>query len=193
MNLVLQTPPASEPITLAAFKAHVRVDEDAEDTLLTSYLLAARVHVEQLTSWALLDQTWDLFLDRFPAGDRAIELRRKPVSAVTSVTYVDPDGASQTLDPARWRLDAASHIPRLVPAWGETWPTHRCDVNAVRVRFKAGAADAASITRPNLVHAVLLLAAHWYEVRTPVNVGNIVTPVPWTVSALINPHRLSLL
>ncbi|MGH3850697.1 MAG: head-tail connector protein [Pseudonocardiaceae bacterium] len=41
----------------------------------------------------------------------------------------------------------------------------------------------------DLKHALLFVLAHFYENREPVNIGNIVNPLPLTVEALIGPYR----
>ncbi len=41
----------------------------------------------------------------------------------------------------------------------------------------------------DLKHALLFVLAHFYENREPVNIGNLVTPLPMTVEALIGPYR----
>ena len=46
MPLVLTAGPAVEPVSLAEAKAHMRVDGTAEDTLIGSLILTARLHVE---------------------------------------------------------------------------------------------------------------------------------------------------
>lgn len=42
---------------------------------------------------------------------------------------------------------------------------------------------------PSLFEAVLQLAAWWYEMREPVNVGNIVNAVPFGVAEIIGEYR----
>jgi peptide/nickel transport system permease protein len=51
------TAPASEPITLTEAKAHLRVDFDDDDTLITAMIAAARGYVEEHCNRALLTQT----------------------------------------------------------------------------------------------------------------------------------------
>ena len=52
---------------------------------------------------ALLTQTWDMYLDEFPcAGEIIIPL--SPLQSVTSVSYVDQHGATQTWASANYRI-----------------------------------------------------------------------------------------
>ena len=68
MPLVMTSPPAAEPVTVADAKAHMRIDTDAEDVLIGSLLLTSRLHIETALSLALITQSWTLTLDRWPRG-----------------------------------------------------------------------------------------------------------------------------
>ena len=66
MTAALITGPALEPVSLADVKAHLRVDTDDEDALLTAAIVSARVHVEAVTRRVLIEQSWRVYLDRWP-------------------------------------------------------------------------------------------------------------------------------
>ena len=61
MALVMTAAPAAEPIGLAEAKAHLRIDADDEDTLLTALIVAARLFVERTLGLALITQGWSYF------------------------------------------------------------------------------------------------------------------------------------
>jgi uncharacterized phiE125 gp8 family phage protein len=69
MPFVLVTPPASEPVSLAEAKLHLRVETGMtdDDTLISALIVAARQVVETITRRALITQVWKLVLDQFPA------------------------------------------------------------------------------------------------------------------------------
>jgi uncharacterized phiE125 gp8 family phage protein len=96
--LQLITAPTAEPLTRDEAKAHLRVDGTAEDTLIDTYLLAARQDVEAACGRALLPQTWELRLPRFPTWRCGIRLPKPPVTAIVSVRTADLAGAETTLD-----------------------------------------------------------------------------------------------
>src|SRR3990167_7420015 len=76
---------------------------------------------------------------RLPArAECAIELPLPPLRSVTSITYVDQDGTTQTLSSTLYTVDSSSEPARITPAYGEVWPSTRDQVNAVTVRFVAG-------------------------------------------------------
>lgn len=69
MPSVLVSGPASEPVTLAEAKLHLRVETGMtdDDTLISALIVAARQVAETITRRALITQTWRLVLDQFPA------------------------------------------------------------------------------------------------------------------------------
>lgn len=182
--------PTEEPITLAEAKAHLRVDDTTEDTYISALITAARAHAESLTERQFITATYVLRLDEFPV--RCTDIIRVPrpnLLTVTSITYVDQNGDTQTLSSTLYQVDIASLPGRIMPAYGQLWPTTRCQLNAVAVTFTAGYGAAAAVPVP-IKHAVKLLVSHWFENREPVVVGTITSEVPTTVKALLGPYRV---
>lgn len=144
MALKLITAAADLAVTLVEAKAHLRVDTSDDDTLITAMITAATEAAEQATGRAIMVQTWELTLDAFPA---AMELTRVPVDSITSVTYVDLDGTDQTLSALLYSLDNADDFgpAYVVPAYDTEWPDTRDQINAVKVRYVAGYANAAAV------------------------------------------------
>lgn len=89
MTWVVATPPGAEPVTLAEARLHLKADDGvtADDTLITSLIVAARRHIEQVCERALMPQTWRVSLDAFPSG--AIEVPGGLVRVIDSLKYVD--------------------------------------------------------------------------------------------------------
>jgi uncharacterized phiE125 gp8 family phage protein len=150
MALRLITPPDGEPVTLADARRHLQLaDADTEhDAWITARIPSIRRQAEAATRRAFMTQTWRKSLDAFPECEGAIELLPAPVSAVTSVTYVDTAGATITMvEDTDYQVDLESEPARVLPAYGKYWPTARWDTaNAVQVTFTAGVADAADVS-----------------------------------------------
>jgi hypothetical protein len=66
LSIKRTTDAASEPLSLQEAKDHLRVDDTASDTLITSLIKAARQTIEEWTSRQLLTATWVMALDCFP-------------------------------------------------------------------------------------------------------------------------------
>ena len=170
MSLKQITPPSALAVSLAEAKLHLRVDGNDDDTLITAMIGAATQMAEQATGRALMPQVWQLSQDEFPG---ALELTRIPVQSVASIVYTDSGGIDQTLDPNNYTLDNASDFgsAKVVPAYGQTWPASRTKVNAVRVQYVAGYADAASVPE-SIKSWIKLQVGAMFENREAETIGN---------------------
>ena len=185
MSLVLVTEPDEEPITLAQAKSFARVTITDDDADIDALILSARRHAETVTRRALVKQTWDLFLDRFPAGRRPIVIPKPPLRSVVKVDYVDDQGATQTWPSSQYEVDAAAEPGCLRPVDGVSYPTTARQMNAVAVRFEAGYDDAPGV--PETIRlAIKMLVHHWYDNRGPLSFGTIVVPIPISIDDLLN-------
>lgn len=165
------------PITVAQAKANGRIDGDAEDALIETYIKAALAHAEKWTGVAFQAQTWELLLDAFPAHE--VELPLGPVMSITSVSYVDADGVTQTT--ADYEVDLTPPERGWIIPTGD-WPATMETVNAVTIRFVVG-----NTPPDDVVAALLLLTEHFYENRAAS--GEEVSPIPFGVEAILNLHR----
>lgn len=168
---------APDPVLeLPALRLHCKLDPvDAahpDDDELSRALAGAHRYAEHYTQTSIGEQLLELALDAFPLS--AITLPRGPVSGITSVKYIDQAGVLQTLASGDYKLDTHSTPARLLPAYGTSWPSTRCEVNAVLIQYNAGQA-AADIDQA-VISALLLITGHLYENRedsTPGTLNNI--------------------
>lgn len=177
--------PASEPVTLAEAKLHLRVDDDltADDDLIRDLIAAAREFCEETLGRALVLQTWKLSLDYFHSWE--IRLPRPPLSSVTEIKYVDSgSGVLTVLSPTLYDVDAASRPGRITPTWAGYWPAVRRHPNAVQITYTAGVADVTATPRC-VKQAMLLLIGHWYVNREEVVTGTISSKVQQASEALL--------
>lgn len=146
MSLTLVTAPTAEPVSLADCKLHLRVDSTAENDLIAGLNTGARDYLESFTRRALPRQTWDWKLDAFPCGSE-FYLPKAPCISVTSITYLDTDGAEQTLSTDVYGTDLPTgpmaRAGRIYLKYNQQWPQTRDIPNAVVVRFVAGYAGTA--------------------------------------------------
>lgn len=137
------------PTALPVSVAHVRdqvlrvANGTVEDAYIEGAVWAAVAACERDTGRALVPQTWELILSRFPIGTRPIILPRVPLIGVDSVSYVDEDGVTQTLavgSPADFETIPSGEFVRgrIVPLYSEVWPTTRLQEQAVTVTFQCG-------------------------------------------------------
>ena len=84
----------------------MRITTSAEDDVVLAIVAAARKRIERGTELALITQTVEVKLDGSGAA-YALELPMPPLQSVESITYVDPDGAEQMLDPSAYKRQHA--------------------------------------------------------------------------------------
>lgn len=190
MGLTRTTAPTVEPITRAEAKAHSRVTVSDDDEYIDALIEATRDRIENHTKRALLTQTWRLTLDSFPLGRRDIILPWSPLQSVTSITYVDTDGNTQTWASSNYSVDTGATPGRVRLAYDVLYPSIRHQPNAVTIIFVAGYGSAASALPAGIVHACKILCGHYYDNREPVVTGTIASPIPETWKALLGPYRV---
>ncbi len=197
MGLIRTVEPVLEPIERDVAKLHLRLDTDEQDALVDALIAAARSHAELYLGRALITQTWRLSLDTLPVVNPvrvAREVIRLPyprLQSVTSVTYVDDTGATQTMDPADYQVDADSEPARLRPAYGLTWPSVRgTTLGAVRVTYVAGYGTEPASVPAAIRHGMLLLIGNLYENAEATIIGSAVNELPFGVAALWGPYRI---
>lgn len=154
------TEPAAEPITLAEAKLHLRVDHADEDAYITGLITSARLMCEQRTGKTLISSGWTAYGDEFTD---TLELPNPTVTSVASISYVDVNGTTQTLDASTYRVDVISDPARIKPV--TEWPETDDRMNAVTVVYTAGYANANAVPAP-LKQWMLLAIGDMYENRT---------------------------
>jgi uncharacterized phiE125 gp8 family phage protein len=187
MALVMTSAPALEPVTVAEAKAHLRVDGEAEDTLIASLILTSRLHIETAVGLALITQSWRLQLDRWPDG-RDVELPLRPLQSVDEVRLIDAAGDPTIITASQYLVDVASMLPRLVRR--SALPQPGQEARGIEIDITAGYGDAAGDVPAPLRQALLLLVAHWYEHRDPIEIGADDMAVPSVVSELLAPFKV---
>jgi hypothetical protein len=199
-SLVVVTPPGIEPVSLDEAKLHLRVTATDDDAYITGLITVAREYLEKIENRAFNTQTIRMQLDSFPDLPNAtlkffiptysvesylaraislmsgpLRLYRPPILSVTSVKYLDNNGALQTLaqNPSPglpgYVVDTDSEPARLAPANNLPWPVTLAQQAAVQVLYVAGYGAKASDVSESIKHKIKLLLADLYENREPIS------------------------
>lgn len=197
----LVTAPTEEPIDTLDAVAFLRADA-SESQYIEALVSVAREIVENFTGRALMAQTWKLTADRWrdcadarsPLADsvraRTIKLERSPLASVSHVKYWPAVGSTQlTLDASYYITQTGVEPGRIVLKYDQDWPDLADRPDAVEITFVAGYASAAAVPA-SLRHAVSLTVSHLYDQRAPLNIGNIVNEIPFSLRHLLESQRV---
>lgn len=184
MPLVRSTAPTAEPVTMEDFLLHSKVDELEDLPSLNRYLIAAREWAEAATGRQLMTATYDLYLDHWPEASESyygggqsysiIRLPRPPLQSVSFVKYVDTGGTLTTISSSNYTVDTYTEPGRVYPSYGNYWPSHRAQPNAIQIRFIAGYSGETTVPA-GIKELICLVAAECYENREPTVTGTIVS------------------
>jgi len=164
----LLTPAVGEPLTLAAVKAHLRVDIDDDDDLISGLIQAARQYIEDRCWIAMLTQTWVLGLETWP--DKPLRLPRTPlltVPTISQVRYKNNSGVAQVLASSvytvlatgEWTLDYAQSWPIDFRHW------------SIEIEYSVGYGTSGTSVPAPMLAALKLMLGHLYENREAVMAG----------------------
>jgi uncharacterized phiE125 gp8 family phage protein len=171
------------------FRDHVRLstgfaDDSAEDGLLETYLCAATAAVEAWTGKALVERDYALELHEWTDAT-CQPLPVAPVTEVTAVALIDARGVETQVPEEAWQLRQDRHRPVLAPL-SLLLPTIPSKGQA-RVVFRAGFGPSWADVPPDLAHAVIMLAAYYYEYRHDARSGT--EEMPFGVARLLAAWR----
>lgn len=188
MTAYLLAGPAIEPVTLAEAKAHLRVDDTAEDGLIATLIAAARIHLEGTTARALIAQSWRLVLDSWPP-DRIVPLPVGPLISLTAITAYDDAGDPHDISLAQVMPETAIAPARLLlPQTVAGMPELR-DRQGIEVDYVAGYGTDAEDVPADLRQALLQLVGYWYENRDAVLIAGSGSVVPSGFDRVVAAYR----
>lgn len=182
----ITTPAAAEPVTTEEAKSQCSVDFADDDTLLDRLIATAREHVQQRCGIRIKTQSVEMKCDGFCDLAR---LPEGPVRSVTSISYVDADGNSQTLDTGVYETRIDGLEAAIVLKYGQSWPSIQPG-SRLTVSASVGYDDVPDPIR----HSILMLIASWYEQREVMIFGTSAgeIPAPVAVDAMLANYRRGL-
>lgn len=184
--------PATEPITTAEAKAHLRVDFSDEDTYIDTLITTARKYCESYTNRVFITQTWRQNLDSFPT---VIKLKVNPVVSLTSIKYYDTNETQQTITASsdNYQLDNLADVATVHEGLVNAFPAIGSTINPIEIITVCGYGAASDVPQ-DIKHAIKLMVSHLYENREMINVvvGGLATQIemPNVVKNLLAPYRV---
>jgi uncharacterized phiE125 gp8 family phage protein len=138
-GLTLVTLPTDEPVSLEDALLYARYEAGVEDALFESLINLGRQQVENITEHQLNEATFIQYFDGFPVN-RCFLLSKPPLISVTSVKYLDADGAEQTIDPSNYIVHSKNQHRGIVQFKKDySFPTVRDEqIDSVFIEFVCG-------------------------------------------------------
>lgn len=161
-------------LTVEEAKRHLRITSSSEDGDIEALVAVAQDHIERTSGRAFLTAKYRLTVESFPSCGE-LRLPRVPVQTIDSVTYLDADGAEQTLSDSLYRLSRAafsSSSQAVALVTDAPFPVTDWTGDAVSVSFTAGETDAANLPR-ELVHLTKLVVGTLYRERASFDEGRL--------------------
>lgn len=207
MRTILVTSATGEPVGLNEMRSHMRLSTGststitADDNRIRGFVRTARRKVEAISGRLMFKQTWDMYLDSWPA-ESEIELPYKPlihISTASGVAYKKSSGGGWNNVPATdsgsgWGIDNVSDLPRLVLKNDMSWPSETLySINPLRIRAIYGYGTSGAAYSTNVPEdgksAIKLLAAHYYENREASIVAASMSLIPEGIKDLIRLYK----
>lgn len=171
----------AEPVTLEEAKYQCRmVEDDSEDTFITSLIAPARAYVERVGRFQLVATTRTETFSRW--GDY-LEIFRRPVATVDEVNYTDEAGTAAEYE--GYLADVARFPLRIYPGVDSEFPGI-ADGGSISVTYTTGALEATDEEYLIAKRAILLLIGHWFENREGAALGVASTDVDLTVRSMLD-------
>ena len=182
------TPPAVLPVSVAEVKQQLNIEHSASDDLIDLHLMAAvdLIDNDGYLGRAMITQTWQ---DCFPNSLSRARLRMTPFQSLDAVQYYDTEGALQTATLDDFDVYQDGDFVSIGPKSGASWPRADDRPDAIKITYTVGFGDAPEDVPQGIRHAIMMIAAYWYERRLAASDVSL-SEAPMAVEALLNRHRL---
>ena len=192
-----------DPLTYTEIRDYLRLDEGVDEALLITLLKMATQYAENHTGRALINRTYNLFIDGIDEVDlalwegtkvgpdmsirkRFIELPTTPVSSVSAITSFNDEDTETTFASSKYFLDSTREPARVYLRDGEAWPTGLRVANGLKIVYVAGYGTSRSDVPEAIRLAILQMIAFNYEHRGDYE-GTL--RQPFMVQSLLQPYR----
>lgn len=217
MNTKLKTPPANLPVTLAEVKSYLRVDEGAEDALITALIESATEQVEKYIDKKLINQTWLVSLSAPPqrANPKStyldegffegavselfthascVEIPFGPLNTIEKLTVNKADGTSYDMPGTDFQPDTMSAYGKIALGPDTAWPTEALRAfNGLVFEVIVGYGPNGTDVPQALRNAIKIIVGKLFEDRGDDVDGEMggkgSTPIPLTALSLMRPFH----
>ncbi len=146
-TLTRQSSPSGLAVTLQEVKDHLRISGNSQDSELTLLIEASTEKLERDINRGLLQANWQQAMFDFPCDGEQIDLMMGSAISVSSITYVDADGVTQTLDSSLYSFSRGREC--VFNESDGVWPevSNQTKSDKVFVNFTCGVMDESCVPR----------------------------------------------
>jgi len=182
------TPASTYPVSLTEAKAHLKVDINTDDTLITNLIIASTQLSEEYTNRffinTVINQTCTTFLD-------LKQLYKSKVVSVTHVKYYDSDNTLQELASSNYVVNNQFEPAQINLVVDGSFPDIADRIDAVECKYIVGYGAASDV--PNAIkQAILLTIGNWYANRESVITGRTSTELAQSSLWLLNTYKVQV-
>lgn len=204
-SLKLKTPPTVDPVTVAEVKNYLRVDGNAEDSVIESMIKAATLILEDYCDTKFIEQTWLEYHDCFPFKEKNewwdgvkeiaiselysqvpyMDLLIGPIKNFVGLKTYPDSGVAEVFDSSNYVVDNSNAFGRIALKMGNVWPTTILrKVNGIELEYVVGLSPDQAGLPSNVKQAIFILIARMYEKR-----GDEDIQIPPLSCSLLAPYR----
>lgn len=164
LRVVVTSPPAVEPVTLAEAKLWANVQNPDDDPLVTDLITACRLQVESDLGQALITQTRTAYMSGFPWARGPLQIPYVPIQSISSIQYLQTDGTLTTLSTDDYAFTGPTMLGEIRLPFGQFWPFTLPVDDAVQITYVCGYGDTADkVPLPIRMAIRSLIAANYIQ------------------------------
>ncbi len=175
--------------TTAEAKDFLKIDTNADDTLIDNLIKAATESCQIYTNQYFLNTVVEQYSDKW---SEVYTLYKSPVAAINHIKYYDSNDTEQTWADTNYILDDVSKPARIGLAVDATLPSLSDRINAVHVKYTVGYGTESTDVPDGIKQAVLLTLGNWYENRQTVITGRTATELPLSSQYLLDQYKIQV-
>lgn len=187
MNFQRLTFPSTTVISLQEAKDHLRVTSTDDEPVIMDCIRAATGLIEKYTNQFFLSGSCVVYLDanEFCTFEE-IKIWAYPVNEVSSIKYLDTNGAEQTFSSANYSVDLSGSPIRILPT--TIGIVKQNVVNPYRVYLNVGYLNRDQID-PELIGWIKIMTAFFYQTRQPEYTGQTTAEISYTMERALDKYR----
>lgn len=180
--LEVVTRPVVYPVSLSEAKDFLKVDGYDEDDLILACIEGAVDIFERSTGLALIYQTLKQTFDTY--CDDGLELFRSPIISISTISYKDEDGNSQTYSTSNVYVEKRHGYPKVQLKENQTFPDVSGETNNIEITFIAGYGDSFDVPE-GIKTDLKYLIKQYYDCR-----GDAVRMLPTISDRIMSKYKI---